>query len=145
MTNHFWIETNAPNNSKMTLNTIRSKMSHMHVSLVSLSPKFQSISLYDQPFLRQGATNSKCTEWPQTDLEHLTVKRILYTLNTTTQGPNFGPFHSMTSHFQIYRTFYNSPLTSMLNTQTGTTTKKILQIQNLKFQNSFNNFGRDHP
>ncbi len=27
--------------------------------------------------------NRKCTEWPQTELKHLTVKSTLYTLNTT--------------------------------------------------------------
>ncbi len=30
----------------------------------------------------QGRQNWKCTEWPHTELEHLTVKVTLYTLNT---------------------------------------------------------------
>ncbi len=40
-------------------------------------------------------------KWPQTELEHLTVKTTLYTLNTCPWGPNFGLFHSMTGHFEI--------------------------------------------
>ena len=39
-------------------------------------------------------------QWPQTELEHLTVKTTLYTLNTYPWGPNFSPFHSTTSSFQ---------------------------------------------
>ena len=31
--------------------------------------------------------NRKSTEWPQTDLEHLTVKGIFYTLNSYLRGP----------------------------------------------------------
>ena len=43
--------------------------------------------------------NRKCAEWPQTELEHLTVKGILYTLHTSPTGPNFGQFRSMSSRF----------------------------------------------
>ncbi len=43
----------------------------------------------------------KCTEWPQTEVEHLTVKSTLYTCtkNTYPRCPNFGQFHSITSRF----------------------------------------------
>ncbi len=41
--------------------------------------------------------NRKCTEWPQTELGHLTVKTTLYTLNIYSRGPNFGPLRSTTS------------------------------------------------
>ena len=44
--------------------------------------------------------NWKCTKLPQIELEHLTVKSILYTLNTYCWGPNFGPFCSMVSRFR---------------------------------------------
>ncbi len=44
--------------------------------------------------------NRKCTEWPQTELEDLTVKSTLYTLNTYPWGPNFCPFRSTISRFQ---------------------------------------------
>ncbi len=36
--------------------------------------------------------SKKCTEWPQTELDHLTVKNTLYTLFKYPQGPHFGPF-----------------------------------------------------
>ena len=47
--------------------------------------------------------NRKCTEWPQTELDHITAKRRLYTLNTYPRGPNFGPFRSTTSRFRATR------------------------------------------
>ena len=41
------------------------------------------VSLWDQPFSRcKVVENPKCTEWPQTDLEHLTVKSTLHILKT---------------------------------------------------------------
>ncbi len=43
---------------------------------------------------------SQCTEWPQTDPEHLTVKSTLYTLNTYPWGPPFAPFRSTISRFR---------------------------------------------
>ena len=46
------------------------------------------------------AENQKCTEWPRTELEQLTVKSILYTLNTYPWGPNFGPVRSTISRFR---------------------------------------------
>ncbi len=46
-------------------------------------PKCHSVSLYDKPFSRYNVVeNRKCTEWPQNDLKHLTVKSTLYILNT---------------------------------------------------------------
>ena len=44
--------------------------------------------------------NRKWTEWPKTELEHLTVKSTLYTFNTYPCGPNFGPFRSTISRFR---------------------------------------------
>ncbi len=44
--------------------------------------------------------NQKCTEWPQTELKHLTVKITVYTLNTYPWGPNFDAFCSTISHFR---------------------------------------------
>ena len=67
-------------------------------------PKFHSVSLYDQPFSRyRFFENRKCTEWPQNDLKHLSVKNTLCTLNTHTRGPNFIPFCSTTSCFRDIR------------------------------------------
>ena len=45
--------------------------------------------------------NWKSTERPQTELEHLTVKSILYTLRICLWGPNSGQFRPMTSGFKI--------------------------------------------
>ncbi len=47
----------------------------------------------------QGRENWKCTEWPQTELEHLTVKITLYTLHPYPRGPNFALFCSTVSRF----------------------------------------------
>ncbi len=44
--------------------------------------------------------NRKWTEWPQTELEHLTVKSTLHMLSTYPWGPNVGPFRSTISCFQ---------------------------------------------
>ncbi len=44
--------------------------------------------------------NRQCTEWPLAELEHLTVKSTLYSLNTYPWDPNFGPFHCTISHFR---------------------------------------------
>ncbi len=63
-------------------------------------PNFGPISdqLYDQGFSRYKVDeNRKCTELLRTELEHLTVKIILYAQNTYPWGPNFGPFRSTTN------------------------------------------------
>ena len=44
--------------------------------------------------------NRKCPKWPHIEIEHLTVKRTLYTLYAYTRGPNFGPFRSTISYFR---------------------------------------------
>ncbi len=57
-----------------------------------------------QPFSRcKGDKYWKCTEWSQNDLEHLTVKRSLYTLSTHPRGSHFGPVRSVTICFQDTR------------------------------------------
>ena len=46
---------------------------------LSLRLKFWSISLYELWFSRcKVPENQNCTEWPQTKLERLTVKKVLY-------------------------------------------------------------------
>ncbi len=52
-----------------------------YVLLVSLIPKFNSVSLYNQPFLRYRASSDKLTEWPQNDLESYKVKCTAYMYN----------------------------------------------------------------
>ena len=60
---------------------------------------------YDQPFLRYKVVkNWKCTEWSQIDLNHLTVKRTLYTLNT---HPRVTYFTSRLGVFPRYKLVEN--------------------------------------
>ncbi len=85
-TSRFWVtghcETSAQNDPKMTLNITRSTLPYTFL-LMSQSPKFHPIFLYTQPFSRYKVVGiGKCTEWPQDDLEHLTVKSTLYKLST---------------------------------------------------------------
>ncbi len=63
--------------------------------------------------------NQKCTEWPQTELEDLTVKGTLYTLSTYPWGPNCGPFRSTISRFRdnIYTVGENRKCTEWLQTE----------------------------
>ncbi len=55
--------------------------------------------------------NRKCTEWPQNDFKHLTVKSTLYTVNTHPQGPNCTPFCSTISQFLRYKDVENRKCT----------------------------------
>ena len=76
----------------------------VYTEYLPLRPKFSSILLYNQLFWRYKVVeNQKCTKWPQTDLEHLTVKSILYALNTYTRSPNFHPFCCTTNHYRDTR------------------------------------------
>ncbi len=59
--------------------------------------------------------NRKSTEWPQTDFKHLKVRNTVCAPSTCPWGPNFAPFHSTTSRFEILlillkiRKFGNTP------------------------------------
>ena len=66
-----------PTDPKMTLNPT-GQIHHIHVLLVSMTPKFRSISLYDQPFSKYRQFWGKCTEWPQNDLKPYKVKGTSY-------------------------------------------------------------------
>ncbi len=73
---------NAPNDPNWTWRPNSQKYSK-YTKYLPLRSKFSFVSLYDYPFPRYKVVkNRKCTEWPQTELEHLTVKSTLYTLNT---------------------------------------------------------------
>ncbi len=87
--------------------------------------------------------NGKYTEWLQNDIEHFAVK---CTLSTYPWGPKSAPFHPTTSRFQemthlIILQFPNDYNVKHFEKRT----KKFQRIQNVKFQNSLNNFGRDPP
>ena len=46
-----------------------------------------------------GGQKTEMHRMTQIELEDLTVKSTLYTLNTYPRGPNFGPFRSIISRF----------------------------------------------
>ncbi len=111
------------------MNTTRSKAPHIGVTSVSESQSSVRLALLPALFKIQSCR--KCTEWPQADLQHLTVKSTLYTLNVTPES-TFWP-SSLYDH-----PVYNSPLTPMLRTKKKK--KKKTKIKNLIFHNSLNNF-----
>ncbi len=77
--------------------TLISQKYPVYIKYLPQTSKFLFVSLCDQLFLRykvvKNRQNQKCTEWPETDLEHLAIKNTLNILN-------FRPFCSTTSRFQ---------------------------------------------
>ena len=66
---------NAPNG----LNHLSVKKYPVYTEYSPPRPKFPSVSLYHQPFSRYKVVEYlKCTKWPQTDLNHLSVKSTVY-------------------------------------------------------------------
>ncbi len=104
--------------------TLNSQKYLMYTEHLPLRPRFWSISLYDQPFPRyklyKVGKNRKCNDWPQINLQHLTVKSTLYTLKTYPRGPNVRPFRSTISHFRDTRSrkIGNAPNEPKLNLMT---------------------------
>ncbi len=81
--------------------TLNSQKYCIYTKYLPLRLKCWSILLHDHWFSRHKVgENRKCTEWPQTELEHLTVNSTLYTLSTYPWGPNVGPFRLTKSCFQ---------------------------------------------
>ena len=104
------------------------------------SPKFSSVSLYNQPFSRYKIVeNRKCTEWPQNELETWAVKSTLYALNTYPWGPNFTPFHSTVAPFWVNRSFWFSYMLRWW-TWTFQTKQKIIKNWKLKISKLPNRF-----
>ena len=91
---------NAPNDSRMTLITEVSKVPCVHIMLTPEAHASPLFALRPASFEIQVFRKSKWTKWPQNDINHLSVKSTLYTLNTHPRGPNFTPFRSTTSHFR---------------------------------------------
>ncbi len=93
-------------------------------------PKFWSVSLYGEPFSRYKVV--KIRNAPndlEMKLKTLTVESTLHTVTTYPWGP-------ILLRFALWpATFYNSPLSTMLNGQKKNKKKKIPQIQNFKFYN----------
>ena len=59
----------------------------------------------------QVVKNRKCTEWPQTEYEHLTVKSTLYTLNTYPLRFKFSSVSLYDELFPRYKVFKNRKCT----------------------------------
>ena len=142
--------------------TLQGHVWPIYMLLVYTSPKFHSISLYDQPFSRYRPFWDKCSEWPQIDLDntrsnypipyttvpepqislHFVLRPAIFELQAifrqvhrmtpkgswTLQDQRYTTyvllvssspkFHSVLLYdqpFSKYRTFYNYPLTTMLN------------------------------
>ena len=87
--------------------TLNSQKYPVYMKYLPPRAKYWSILLYGQPFSRYKVAENrkfrKCTEWPQTDFEILTVISTSYTLSNYPRGPNLDPFCSMASHFQDIR------------------------------------------
>ena len=95
---------NTPNDPRTTLTTYNCHKHPVYIESLPPRPKFHSVSLYELSFSRYKVVESrKCTEWPQNDLNHLTFKSTLYTLNTYLRGQNFTPSRSMASRFRDTR------------------------------------------
>ena len=62
-------ETSAQNDRKMTW-TLKNQRYPIYMVQLPTTPKFQSVSLYSQPFDRHRPLWDKCTEWLQNDLKH---------------------------------------------------------------------------
>ena len=91
---------NRTKKSEWTQNSLKHSTSQVYTEYASLWPKFNFVSLYDQPYSRYKIVeNWKCTQWPQSGIKHLTVESTLYTPNTHPWGHKFTPFCSTTRHF----------------------------------------------
>ncbi len=89
--------------------------------------------------------NRKCTELPQTELKHLTVKITQLYTKYLLLGLNFWSVSLYDQGFPRYRMLCNSPLTTMLKRPKKKSKKKLPKIQSLKCHYSLNNFDRDPP
>ena len=82
-TSHFWVtghsETSALKDSKM-IKPYKVKATPYFLLLISTSPKFHPVSLYDEALLSYRPFWEKCTEWPQNNLEHYKLKCTPYVL-----------------------------------------------------------------
>ncbi len=87
--------------------TLKNKKYPIYTTYLPPRPKFQPFLLCDQPFSRYKIDETrkfrKCTDWPQTEFEILTVKSTSSTLSTYPWGPNFGSFCSTTAGFRDLR------------------------------------------
>ncbi len=84
--------------------TLNSQRYPVYVKYLPHRPRVWSVLMYDQRFRRYKVVKIvECTESPQTEFEHLTVKSTLYSLNTYSTGLQFGPFCCTSSCFRETR------------------------------------------
>ena len=93
--NPFEIE-NALNYLRLTLN-INSQKYPLYTEYIFPRPKFHSISLYNEPFRNTKSQIETALNSPRNDLNCLTVKSTLCTLDTQPRLSYCDPFHSTTS------------------------------------------------
>ena len=110
----FWdvghFETSVLNNPKITLYPTYP----IYVSVVSTSPKFQSVMLYNQPFLRYRPFWTTAPNDPKMTLNP-TRSKIGHVCVTSIRQSQISLRFALRPPFSRYHTFYNSPLSSMLN------------------------------
>ncbi len=122
---HFWDTKSENGNSlyclRLSLNILETKVPCIQYVL-NPETKLWSLSIYNQAFSRykvaENRKNRKCTEWPQTDLEKLTVKSTLKSLSSCDRGPilvHFALWAGVLKIVYIFKIFYNSLLTNTLN------------------------------
>ena len=133
---------NAPNDPKWTWTLNSQKYSTYRKYLTPEVQILIRFALWLAVSEIQGRQNQKFTEWPQTELEHLTINTTLYTLNTYPWGPKFAPFCSTTSIFEDIAHFI---IPIDYHVKRPNKEKKMSKIQNFKFHNSLYNFGGDPP
>ncbi len=89
------------------------------ISIYPQRPKVSPVFLYGPPFSRYKVAEnrkfSKCSEWPQTDFEILTVKSTSYSVRNYTRNPNLGPFCSTTSRFRDTRLLKTGDFGNVVN------------------------------
>ena len=94
---------NALNDPKLNLNSLTVKsILYTYTKYLLWGPRLTINRLRDTTCttrynMYKVSKNRKCTELPQTELGHLTVKSSLYTINTYIRSPDFHPFCSTTN------------------------------------------------
>ena len=68
-------------------------------------------TVFEMQGCQKSEKNGKCTERPQNDIEHLTVKNTMYTLSTYPWCPILGPFLLYDQPFSRYNVVINRKCT----------------------------------
>ncbi len=156
VTGHF--ETSALNDPKMTLNTKRLKVPHIHVTTTP-QPQCSLCFTIRPPFLfwvtcHLRRVHQMTPKW----FDHWHIKDTRYTRYNYPRVPGFIPFHSTASRFRVtghfetsaqndpkwpqpfswYLPFFISTLATVLNFNL------VLNILNLNFRNSYKQFLWEH-